>query len=128
MATIKSYTDLSQSKKLAEILPIESADIGFLKILDSSTQGYSFYLPYFKALITNKTNFLPCWSLAALLKILNDTAYSIDEDASIDLGSYKTSAWSLCLTNIGVGELIEEPNPIDACYEMILNLKEQKLL
>ena len=27
MATIKSYTDLSQSKKLAEILPLESADI-----------------------------------------------------------------------------------------------------
>ena len=26
MATIKSYTDKKQSKKLAEILPIESAD------------------------------------------------------------------------------------------------------
>jgi hypothetical protein len=27
MATIKSYTDIEQSKKLAEILPIESADM-----------------------------------------------------------------------------------------------------
>lgn len=27
MATIKSFTDLEQSKKLAEILPIESADM-----------------------------------------------------------------------------------------------------
>ena len=27
MATIKSYTSLEQSKKLAEILPIESADM-----------------------------------------------------------------------------------------------------
>ena len=27
MATIKSYTDLEQSKKLAEILPLESADM-----------------------------------------------------------------------------------------------------
>ena len=26
MATIKSYTDIEQSKKLAEILPLESAD------------------------------------------------------------------------------------------------------
>lgn len=29
MATIKSYTDLEQSKKLAEILPIESADMHY---------------------------------------------------------------------------------------------------
>ena len=27
MTTIKSYTDISQSKKLVEILPIESADM-----------------------------------------------------------------------------------------------------
>ena len=27
MTTIKSYTDISQSKKLAEILPLESADM-----------------------------------------------------------------------------------------------------
>lgn len=27
MATIKAYTDLEQSKKLAEILPVESADM-----------------------------------------------------------------------------------------------------
>ena len=27
MATIKSYTDIFQSKKLAEILPLESADM-----------------------------------------------------------------------------------------------------
>lgn len=29
MATIKSYTDLEQSKKLAEILPLESADMHY---------------------------------------------------------------------------------------------------
>ena len=27
MATIKSYTDIEQSRKLAEILPIESSDM-----------------------------------------------------------------------------------------------------
>jgi hypothetical protein len=27
MTTIKSYTDLEQSKKLAEVLPIDSADM-----------------------------------------------------------------------------------------------------
>jgi hypothetical protein len=49
MATIKSYTDLEQSKKLAEILPIESADMCF-----------------------NDNE--PCWSLVALLEQFEDTA------------------------------------------------------
>ena len=31
MATIKSYTDINQSEKLAEILPIESADMYYEK-------------------------------------------------------------------------------------------------
>ena len=34
MATIKSYTDISQSKKLAEILPLESADMTYCAITE----------------------------------------------------------------------------------------------
>ena len=30
MATIKAYTDLEQSKKLAEILPLETADMFYV--------------------------------------------------------------------------------------------------
>lgn len=30
MATIKSYTDIEQSKKLAQILPLKSADMYYL--------------------------------------------------------------------------------------------------
>ena len=118
----KAFTDLEQSKKLAEILPLESADMRYASFGDIHPWVWD------EEVKLLEKGSIPCWSLAALLKILNDTAYSIDEDASIDLGTYKTSAWSLCLTNTGVGGLIEEPNPIDACYEMILNLKEQKLL
>ena len=32
MATIKSYTDLSQSKTLSKILPLESADMVYICI------------------------------------------------------------------------------------------------
>lgn len=32
MATIKAYTDIEQSRKLAEILPIESADMYYSDI------------------------------------------------------------------------------------------------
>lgn len=60
MATIKSYTDLEQSKKLAEILPLESADMYYewpnkkVRFKDDGYSGMCF----------------PCWSLAALLSIL----------------------------------------------------------
>ena len=31
MATFKSYTDIEQAKKLAEILPLESADMYYME-------------------------------------------------------------------------------------------------
>lgn len=43
MATIKSCTDLEQSRKLAEILPLESADMywsfGNIKFMDNDQYG-----------------------------------------------------------------------------------------
>lgn len=60
MATIKSYTDISQSKKLAEILPVESADMWYHPDLSD----YPDYVE--RCSIYN----IPCWSLAALLDVL----------------------------------------------------------
>ena len=55
MATIKSYTDLEQSKKLAEILPLESADMMHDRLI---------VIPF------NDGSLTPCWSLAVLLNVL----------------------------------------------------------
>lgn len=72
MATIKSYTDLEQSRKLAEILPLESADMWY------SYYGNSKYNPtiaykgqqWFLCQIRNSLHDdIPCWSLVALLSI-----------------------------------------------------------
>jgi hypothetical protein len=68
-----------------------------------------------------------CWSLAALLDILSDTAHSIDEDGSVDLCDYKNIEWSLCLNNTSVG-LFTENNPVDACVKMVVKLHELNLL
>jgi len=59
MATIKSYTDEQQSKKLAEILPLESADMYYewpnkkVHFKDDKYSGMG----------------RSCWSLAALLGV-----------------------------------------------------------
>ena len=69
MATIKSYSDLQQSKKLAEILPLESADYHYI------TQGENQYLyPYTLTPEQIKDydkniQYIPCWSVGSLLSI-----------------------------------------------------------
>lgn len=123
---MKSYTNIEQSKKLAEILPSDSADMCWgicNETLKYKTMPY--LLPWRD--YTANEHYLPCWSLAALLDILNNTAYFIDEDATVTLSSYKTVKWDLEINNSDL-ELITEANLIDACVEMILKLKEKDLI
>lgn len=113
---MKSYTDIEQSKKLAEFLPIESADMVIWgKDLDSIavTDAQKFM----SGLKNRKMNYLPCWSLAVLLEIIrNNGRYELQ---MYEGGYYFES-----------GEFMTESyfNPVDACYEMVIKLHEQKLL
>ena len=142
MATIKSYTDLEQSKKLAEILPIESADMryGYIAPYDFSDRmydgGYD-EIPYSKDFLTKNPNFsaneydadLPCWSLAALIDIIPKRIKE-DNVLRIDVGEKDTSIW---YDEIGYGVYTELPNvtmecTVDACVAMIEKLHELDLL
>ena len=115
---MKSFTDLEQSKKLAEILPLESADQTWARI---TIAGANLDVPeelqyrhngdmpfkYYSGIGT------PCWSLAALLDILpnenmlvkttDGEYYYLDKDVMTQ----------------------HYDNPVDVCYEIILQLKEK---
>jgi hypothetical protein len=122
---MKGYTDLSQSKKLAEFLPLESADMyiykniffGALSCFNGTTQVGE----YVK--LTDKENkAYPCWSLAALLsvirKIIGYTIYGVnDVYISCELGD---KPWQV--------ETQTYDNEVDAAYEMIIKLHEQNIL
>ena len=115
MATIKSYTDISQSKKLAEILPLESADMIYTIV-----NGY--HTPFIR-IETIKEMYeddVLCWSLAALLdvlpKIINNETLFIETSAAL---------WHIGYRNIYTARV---DNPVDACYEMIIRLHELNLL
>ena len=120
---MKNYTDLEQSKKLAEILPLESADMRYGYIAYDG--GYD-EIPYPKDFLIKNPSFsaneydaeLPCWSLAALLNALPN-GIVINKDSRN--GKYHVSS-----THIGT--YIKEDNPIDACVELILKLYELKML
>lgn len=125
MATIKAYTDLEQSKKLVEFLPLESADGGWYGTNNPFAANDTFWL---HTKYSNKAAF-PAWSLSALLgvipKRIND--YNV---LRIDISENDTSIW---YDEIGYGVNVELPDitmesAVDACYEMILKLNELNLL
>lgn len=122
MATIKGYTDLEQSKKLAEILPIESADMCYE--VGEDLDGYitkTIYTPLMHTPYDD--NYIPCWSLAALLEIIKKlVGYSLQ---SLDTHTV--------FMNCELGdkpyniETENYDNPVDACVEMIEKLHELNL-
>lgn len=114
---MKAYTDFVQSKKLAEILPLESADMCYC--MDDDTLKYDdlpLLIPYHK--YTLKEYYIPCWSLSALLSTLPE----------VSLNAFKDGNWNAMVQCDGKMIYEDKGNPIDACYEMILNLHELKML
>ena len=122
---MKAYTDINQSKKLAEILPIESADMEYMFLKKDGSKVSN--VPFVKELDEEPDccyNFVPCWSLAALQDIIKIN-YKL-EKTFLDQSDYCT--YSLYDSDEPTFRTFERDNPIDACYEMILKLHEQKLL
>ena len=115
---MKGYTDLEQSKRLAEILPIESADMCWT----SFDEKWDAYLGAPNPDAIKKE--IPCWSLAALLDILSKSAYFVNEAGIADLSSIKATKWCVSILNCGKIENCYADNPIDAAFEMICWLKE----
>ena len=122
MATIKAYTDISQSKMLAKILPLKSADMhyhydndfGELESIPTITEEDDHFVLFSKD--------VRCWSLAALLGVLpeynlqrtdwgNKTEYKIV--VTIDEENYASKNYD---------------NPLDACVDLIEHLNKLKLL
>ena len=134
---MKSYTDIEQSKKLVNILSLESADAkyGYIAPYEYSDrmydEGYD-EIPYPIAFIKKDySNFfveeyddeLPCWSLAALLNVLPNGSDIVKEETDTENEKY--------MCTVGINDDIISTfadNPVDACVAMIDKLHEQNLL
>jgi hypothetical protein len=131
MATIKMCTDIPQSKKLAEFLPFESADMCYIKHASSDNPTWRFDDDIPPMILGNvpinevSGETLPCWSLAALLNVLQRMEYlKIFIDLSSELDSNKVAIYYASVDT----PYIVKDNLIDACYEMIIKLHELKML
>jgi len=119
MATIRAYTTIEQSRKLAEILPVESADMYYPNRIDIKYQGaLPIEYKHGNPLLSQE---IAAWSLAALLDILDYPQLSKDK-----LGSGKVGWMVSVYPNDCRYDSCWHNNPVDACYEMILNLHDLK--
>ena len=118
---MKAYTDIEQSRKLAEILSLESADQTWARIVFA---GASFDIPEEMQYKHRDIPFqdyngigTPCWSLAALLSVFSVTL-------ECTKGLYH------CISSDGKDFIFSKvtDNPVDACVELIIILHEQNIL
>ena len=114
---MKNCTDLDQSRKLAEFLPLESADMYW----DYDYSIYTGEYKYYPMVMDDRFDdvCIPCWSLATLFSMLPKSAYL-----------EKGSSTELCRVTLPVELISSDWNlePVNACVEVIEKLHEQKLL
>ena len=119
MEKIKAYTDIVQSKKLAEFLPIESADMYWW------SSGKRYYIESIDDDDYEEDKDIRAWSLAALLNYLKSkNKFPEIKELSDGRFALTTYIWDGedCIQN-SIGVTI-----VDACYDIIIKLHEQNLL
>ena len=140
----KSFTDIEQSKKLAEILPLESAEHHYVrKVCDfrgNSVDGKwsepkygnpeSSYANY---LVQNFTSYeiIPCWSLAALLDVINQVREIKHQRVTILVGRYANEHWYVEILRVQDERSVfleHSKELVNACYDMIIKLNGLNLL
>lgn len=106
----KICTTIEQSKKLAEILPLESADMWY--------EDVGLIIPRLGHMPKEHTDTeVPCWSLGALISLL-PKRYCLEK---LDDGTYA------CYNFLSQYEKFGKTQ-IEAVYSMIVFLKEEKII
>lgn len=117
----RAFTSLEQSRKLATILPLESADMYYDRY---GTPSFIGECVSYKDIKNDKyKHLIPCWSLSALLSVLPKGIDIIKEEADTEDEQY--------MCNVGVKSGIISTfgkNPVDACVAIIIKLNELKML
>lgn len=133
---VKAYTDIEQGRKLAEILPIESADCYWSY---DSFQGFH-RIEWFEEGYDKQSQLrekdIPSWSLAILLKLLPEV---VKKDRVVYSIAFikECEKWTIFYEEYvhwdelpKYDNLIEQcsENLLDTAYNVILELHNKKLL
>lgn len=121
---MKSYSDLKQSKILAQILPIESADMQYYA--DAVTKEDNPRVLKTTEVPSKKSMYYtPCWSLSALIELLpnkivvNNENYFLNfTKKNVEYRGIVTWDGQKCIST-------KAENLLDTCYNMIVKLKKR---
>lgn len=108
---MKAYTDVNQSKMLADILPKKSADLTWVSIYDENHMMSDYRVDFLPFRLFSGIG-VPCWSLSALLAQMP----CVELVASND-GHYR-AFWQ--------GMYSDWHNPVDACVEILLRARKEE--
>ena len=129
MITIKSFTDVPQSKTLSTILPVETADMWYqyigINIKDGSEKPIHFPV-IMRDCKSDKD--IPCWSLAALLNILPNKICLDNETYYLNCNKEEVKYLGPVTCDGQKSIVSASDNLLDGCYKMIRTLHELKLL
>lgn len=109
---IKSYTDIEQSKKLAEILPLKSADMCYVNDGTATKIDTKSYRVRYSMWKDSAVQIIPCWSLPALLGILAEQRFIIKSLDSNDEYKYLIDVPSKYCK-------VRHSSLLDAAFEMV---------
>lgn len=102
---MKGYTDIEQSKRLADILPIESADMTWVSIYDESHMMSDHRVDFLPYSLFRGVG-VPCWSLMALIVQMPCVAFASSQNG------YCRAFWNKMYSEW-------HENAIDACIELL---------
>lgn len=133
MATIRAFTTIEQSRKLAEILPLDSSDMRIGNYVGKSGMVDGTNIHYYpKGESFGAPEIINAWSLAALLEQL---PYELcDDDGNslyLEINKEDDIYQLVYADRYGDFESIETDRYehfVDACYEMVIRLRELNLL
>lgn len=114
---MKAYTNVEQSRKLMEFLPLDSADCYWSY---DSLQGFhriEWFEDWYNKQSQLREKDIPCWSLAALLSVIAFPVISQKEDGGWE-------AWSFLKHSLG--EVSIQDDPVDACVDLIISLNSKR--
>ena len=147
---MKSFTDLEQSKELAKILPLESADMYYLikrsdcrvnweEAAKDDTNVILFTKEMMSGTLSDYR--LPCWSLAPLIDILPVDWWGYSEHYFLEISKMGDATKPNEVRYFSFRKEIDganydrithishsAENLVDACVNMIITLHDHKLL
>ena len=116
---MKIYSDMEQSHKLMEILPLDSADMYY----DINRDGIKCIPDILVGSLWKKN--LPCWSLSALFYVLPKTIGKYNKIMGYFDNAYHCDYLDEDGEGIGFDTMAD--NLVDAVYNMILKLNSDNL-